>query len=237
MTPSVQILESPEQVAARAATLIAGWIDMDSADGPVHIALAGGTTPAATYRQLSGLVDDWSHVHLWFGDERHVPLDSTESNYRAVYDDLIAPSGMGPSNVHPVPTAGDVTADARAYADELQALPADGAGLPVFNVVILGMGADGHVASLFPHSHGLSSRDSCVAVDDSPKPPSERISLSLATLNAADRRLLIVTGSAKATALAASMSQPDPGIPASMLGRDATEVIADFAASALLPHR
>jgi 6-phosphogluconolactonase len=236
VTPNLRIAPTPAAVAELAAGLIAGWIEADRANGAaVHVALAGGTTPAGTYRRLADLVSDWSDVHLWFGDERMVPPDDPAANARLVGDQLIAPAPVPPVHVHRVPTTLPVDIAASRYADEITRIVAPNErGLPCFSVVVLGLGPDGHVASLFPGSAGLRSEGVCIPVHDSPKPPSERVSLSLPVINAADRRIVIATGSAKAPALARALGPPGHETPASMLRSSGTVVVVDVAAAASL---
>lgn len=203
------------------------------AAGAVHVALAGGTTPRRAYVLLAALRPDWTGVHLWFGDERMVPLDSDDANARMVHDALVAPAGIPETQVHPVATALGPRAACDAYSDALARLvPADPAGLPVLDIAVLGLGEDGHTASLFPGSDALrDTRKICVVVEDAPKPPPVRVTLTLAVLNAARTRIVLATGTGKADAVAGAMAEPDSRIPASLLSRDATTWILDAAAA------
>ena len=164
---------------------------------------------------------------------------SIVSAYPSVRAALLDHRPRDPARIHPLPAAGtDADADARAYADELAAHASDGEPVPRFDVLMLGMGPEGHVASLFPHSPGVHSAASVVGVHDSPKPPPTRISLTLPSLRAANAVWLITAGEAKAEAVARCMDpRTDPvDLPAAgARGRRSTIMWADAAAASLLP--
>jgi 6-phosphogluconolactonase len=197
-----------------------------------HVALNGGSTPRPVYRRLTELVGDWSAVHLWWGDERCVPPDDEQSNYRLAEETLIGPLGIGEDRVHRM--RGELGPDegARAYAAELgEHLELGDGGLPVLDVVHLGLGPDGHTASLFPDHEALKATGwATVGLSDSPKPPPERISLSLGCLNVARLRLLHTVGEDKRDAVRHVLGDPSPSTPASLLQREGLEVIVDVAA-------
>jgi 6-phosphogluconolactonase len=126
-----------------------------------------------------------------------------------------------------------VDAAASMYAAKLrERLPRGPGGVPVLDVAMLGIGEDGHVASLFAHHPGLETRGrACVAVHDAPKPPPERVTLTIDVLRAARRVLVLATGAGKAGAVAAALAGPDPAVPASLLTGAAVEMIVDPAAA------
>jgi 6-phosphogluconolactonase len=200
-----------EGCARRAAALMA---DPDI----VHLALAGGSTPKTAYELLGGLRSDWSGVHLWYGDERCVPADDEDANHHMASRALDAPGATW----HPIQGELGPEAAAAAYAEEL--------GTTTLDVTLLGLGEDGHTASLFPDNPGVEASGIAVGVHDAPKPPPERVSLTLETLNASRRIVLLVAGAGKADALAKVLAGPDPAVPASLLDRDRLTVIADAAA-------
>lgn len=203
-----------------------------AARGVAHIALNGGSTPRPVYEQLPALLEDWSAVHVWFGDERCVAPDDPESNFRLASETLIEGAELRADQVHRM--RGELGPDegAKAYAAELaEHLELGDGGLPVLDVVHLGLGPDGHTASLFPHHQALKvSGWATVGIQDSPKPPPERISLSLACLNAARRRILHTVGEDKRAAVERVLAPADPGTPASLLERFGLELIVDDAA-------
>jgi 6-phosphogluconolactonase len=230
---SLTTVADAEAAAALAAHSIAGRISAARAQrGVAHVSLAGGSTPRRAYQLLAAEVDDWSAVELWFGDERCVPPEDPESNYRMVSESLLASAPVPPEQVHRI--AGELGPDeaARAYARELRArLGASGEELPRLDVAVLGLGEDGHTASLFPGSPALEAAgEVCVGVRDAPKPPPERVTLTLDTLRAARGCMLLATGAGKASAVAATLAGPDARVPASLLG-DSAELIVDEAAA------
>ena len=179
-------------VAQRIAALIAQSI---AARGVCRIALAGGSTPHRCYEQLSSLPVDWPRVQIYFGDERCLPVGAAGRNDEMARRSLLQRVELPAANVHAVAAELGAVRAAADYAARLKdALPLD--------IVLLGMGEDGHTASLFPDNPALQSEDAAVAVFDAPKPPPERVSLSLATLNAARHKLFLVAGAGKREALA-----------------------------------
>jgi 6-phosphogluconolactonase len=219
-------LEASELTAERLADAITAGRRQGRS---VHLSLAGGTTPRAAYERLATLVDDWEAVELWLGDERLVPPDDPESNYRLLAETLLE----GGALVHAVPTDGSAEEAASAYARELRRrVPGGPEGVPELDLALLGLGEDGHVASLFPHSPALDARgEVCVAVHDAPKPPPDRVSLTLDVLRGARSMIVLAVGEGKARPAAAALSDPDPGVPASLLADGALELILDRAAA------
>ena len=231
----------PEATAERAAVEIARAVESArELRGVAHLALSGGSTPARTYELLASALDDWEGVEIWFADERCVPPEDTESNYRLAAETLLRPAAIDPARVHRM--EGELGPDegASRYTDALRAgvAPDDATqptspALPVLDLIALGIGPDGHVASLFPGAPTLDAgeRALCLGVHESPKPPPERITLSLAVLRTARRCLLLATGAGKADAIAAALAEPTNHVPASLLVRERLTVIVDDAAS------
>jgi 6-phosphogluconolactonase len=210
--------EDAEQCAARAAEIVAAEI----ARGSRQLVLAGGTTPMRAYTLLDtqpGI--DWAGVHLWYGDERCVPFDDPESNHGQVAAVLRAPGAYW----HPMPGPQGPQHGAELYAEELADTKLD--------VVLLGMGPDGHTASLFPDHPVLDAPGRVTGVDDSPKPPPQRITLTLTAINTATRIVLMVSGAEKAAALAEVLGEPTRSRPASLLARDRLTILADAAAMSM----
>jgi 6-phosphogluconolactonase len=229
--PNVIRAADRDAVAARAARLIDQLLDATlSARASAHLALAGGTTPAGAYTQLRR--SRWSGIELWFGDERCVGPDDPESNYRMVAETLLGHAAG--ALVHRI--EGELGAQrAAAEYDALlrERVASDGGALPVLDILLLGIGEDGHTASLFPHNLALAARGvAAVAVHDAPKPPPDRVSLSLELLRGARSTILLASGPGKSDALARALAQPDPAVPASLLERERLTVIADGAALA-----
>jgi 6-phosphogluconolactonase len=226
-----------ESAAARAARDIARALtDALERRGVAHLALAGGNTPRRAYELLAELLPDWSAVELWYGDERCVGPDDPESNHRLVVESLLARiPGARPREHRIVGELGAAEA-AKAYEAELRAhVPPTEE--PTLDLALLGIGEDGHTASLFPGHPEVrdGSGALCLPVHDAPKPPPDRVTLSLPMLRAARRCLLLATGAGKADALAAVLAGPDPHVPASLLASARLHVLADDAAAPPAP--
>ena len=183
-------------VAALADALCAEAEAAIAARGVFHLVLAGGSTPRALYRALADRHAGDARWHVWYGDERCLPADHPERNSVMAEAAWLAASRIPPENRRPIPAElGAVEAAAR-YAGWLK-------GVADFDVVLLGMGEDGHTASLFPGHDWGDAPDSpdVLAVYDAPKPPPERVSLSAARLNRSRRVWFVITGSGKREAL------------------------------------
>lgn len=161
--------------------------------GTFKIVLAGGSTPEKVYQLLAESEADWSHWHIYFGDERCLPSDHEDRNSVMAARALLEKVAIPAEQIHAIPAELGPEAGAKAYRKMI-------ADVEFFDLVLLGMGEDGHTASLFPgHEHNLE--ETVHAVYHSPKPPPERVSLSAATLSNADEGLFLVTGSGKQEAV------------------------------------
>lgn len=183
--------ELSAEVALRIAGLAAQAI---AGHGVFRIALAGGETPRRCYERLRHLAVDWAHVQVYFGDERCLPHGDAGRNDSMAHDALLDHVPIPPGNVHAIPAELGARSAAAAYA---AVLGNDGP----LDLVLLGMGEDGHTASLFPGNPALESTASVVPVFDAPKPPPERVSLGVNALNAARERIFLVAGAGKRDAL------------------------------------
>jgi 6-phosphogluconolactonase len=232
-TVDLHVAPDPESAsrlaAARLAELAAEALELRDR---AHLALAGGNTPRRTYELAAEWIGDWSRIEIWFGDERAVPPDDPESNLPMVRAALAGARGLRDEAIHRVQGERGAEEAARLYAEELAGAVAAGEDgvLPILDVALQGIGPDGHTASLFPHHPALEADGLCAPVHDSPKPPPDRITMTLPVLRAARRVLFLVTGGEKAEAAAAMLSGPDPATPASLLVGRRTTVIADQAA-------
>ncbi len=236
--------------AATAARLLVRLLDAQSLHRPVHVVLTGGGMGGRVLREVaaSPLCDavDWTGVHVWWGDERFLPAGDPERNETQARDALLDAVPLPPGNVHAVPGRGGAVLTpqdaADAYARELAAHAGGAAGesddagpaVPAFDVLMLGVGPDGHVASLFPGQETLDVADrTTVAVHASPKPPPERVSLTFPAIEAADDVWLVVAGADKADAVGRALAGADPrDVPAAAVrGRSRTLWLLDVAAS------
>lgn len=210
--------------AEAAAQYAAGAIhDRLAGAGERHVALAGGGTPRRAYELLATQPLDWAGIHLWLGDERCVPSGDPDANAVMVRETL---GDRG--TFHPV--RGELGPEDAAwlYGTEL----VDVAGPePVLDVVVLGLGEDGHTASLFPgHDEALASVAPVIPVRGAPKPPPQRVSMTLPLLARARYTVMLATGEGKRRALA-SVRAHDESVPAGRLGAGLDEIVCDEAAA------
>ncbi|MCS7054972.1 MAG: 6-phosphogluconolactonase [Thermoflexales bacterium] len=205
----LQVEPTPEALTELAAKGIAFWgRKAIERRGVFHLALSGGNTPKALYRRLADApyADqiEWARVHLWWSDERAVPSDHPDSNYKLAYDALIAKTPIPAQNVHRVPTELGPTAAAERYEAEIRATiaAAADASLPAFDLILLGMGDDGHTASLFPHTPALTEPARLVVSQVVPQATvPERITFTAPLINAADVVFFLVSGAGKSQTL------------------------------------
>jgi len=210
--PMLRISPTAAELATAVATELLDRLAVLQGEGQVPaIALTGGTIADAIHAEVARLSPesgvDWSRVDIWWGDERYVVADSPERNAGQAQAALLDHVDADPTRVHEMPDSsyGNLEAAATAYGDEVRAH-----GTGQFDVVMLGLGPDGHVASLFPGFPQLDVDDRiAVAVTGSPKPPSERISLTFAALNRSTAVWFVVSGEGKADAVSAALAGGD----------------------------
>ena len=243
-TPIIDVRDDTADLATFVARLLLERLAAVQAEGRVpSVALTGGTIADRMHREVArldaGSPDvDWSRVDVWWGDERYVAADDPERNAgqaRAAFLDHV---GIDPARVHEMPASDaglpDVEAAAAAYGQEVRT---HGSG--AFDVVMLGVGPDGHVASLFPGFPQLDVDDRiAVAVTGSPKPPPERVSLTYGALNRAREVWFLASGDSKADAVARALGGADPhDVPAAGVhGQERTRWLLDRPAASRLPH-
>ena len=235
-------------VEATAARLLVALLDLQSVRRPVHLVLTGGTVGIDVLRAVAAgplcPAVDWSGVHLWWGDERLLPDGDPERNEVQARAALIDPLGdaLPAANVHAVPALGPAAPDgetaAARYVAELAAYAAEGARAPRFDVLLLGLGPDGHVASLFPGRDTLAEAHQLVVAEHhSPKPPPERVSMTFPLITSAREVWLVAAGGQKAAAVASALSgAPVTTTPAAgAQGTERTLWLIDAAAAADVP--
>lgn len=233
----ILLLAGPEEVAQTlAARLTARLAELQRDSGVPQLALTGGRIATKAYQQLAsagaGSGVDWSRVELWWGDERFVAADDGDRNDLGTLEVLTAALPLDPSRIHRMPARDgglDLDAAAAHYATEL--------GDTVFDICLLGMGPDGHVASVFPGHPSASAVGTVIAVRNSPKPPPDRISLTLSVIDTAREVWFLVSGSDKADAarLALVAGGGDPVPAARVSGVARTLWLLDGDAAAQLP--
>lgn len=246
--PEVVVEASAGDLAAAAAGRLAATLTAALAMRAVaHVVLTGGGIlehTLAAVRELGARDEvEWHRVHVWWGDERFVPADSDDRNDKAAFTVLFDELPVDPAFIHRMPSTDsgygdDADAAAAAYAESLAELAEPGASVPQFDAALLGIGPDGHCASLFPNHPGThETHASVIGVRDSPKPPPTRISLTFPTLDAAREVWFIASGASKAEAVARALGGADPvEVPsAGPKGRERTLWLLDEDSAAALP--
>jgi len=249
-TPEILVHPDAELLAkAVAARLVTRLVDAVSATGHAHLVLTGGGIGTAVLAELAAApardAVDWRQVDFWWGDERFVPAGNPDRNETGARSALLDRINLDPARVHPMPgpdgpDGDDPEAAAARYAGWLAAAarPEDHGPVPSFDVLILGIGPEGHVASLFPGMPAVYDNRPVVAVRGSPKPPPVRISLTFPSIQAAREVWILASGEEKAGAVALALSGSGPvQLPAAgARGRQRTLFLLDEAAAAKLPH-
>jgi len=225
--PDVRVFSSAPALSAAAAAWVADELaDSVSARGRASLVLSGGSTPRTLYELLAGRFKDgipWSGVHVFWSDERYVPHDHPLSNYRMAKEALLDHAGIPSAQVYPMPTHfPEPQAAARDYETTVNHYFAGTP--PVFDVVLLGIGADGHTASVFPGSSAITSARVVMAVTAPAEPPS-RLTLTLPVIASARRIGVLVTGASKAAALAVALGGRHSALPAAVLARTASTAV------------
>ncbi|MPQ96826.1 6-phosphogluconolactonase [Modestobacter sp. I12A-02628] len=244
--PSVVIEPDADRLArAVASALVARLAAAQAVHGTASVVLTGGGVGTAVLERVAALaaepereVVDWTAVDVWWGDERFVPAADAERNELGARRALLDAVGVPAERVHAVPAsdAGFAEPEQAAdwYAGQLAAA-AGGSGLPRFDVLLLGMGPEGHVASIFPDSPAAADDRPVVAVRDCPKPPPTRVSLGFSAINSAEEVWLLVAGEGKAEAVATALGPDGAGLPAAGVhGTRATRWLLDAAAASRL---
>ena len=246
--PAVVVAPDADVLAhAVAARLLTALADAQAARGVASVVLTGGGIGIALLRAVRGSAAraavDWRRVDVWWGDERFVAADDPERNERQAREALLDALDLDPARVHPMGAAGgpegdDPDAAAERYAAQLAEAAPDGHDVPPFDVLLLGMGAEGHTASIFPGSPAAHDDRAVLAVRDCPKPPPTRVSLGFTALCQAREVWLVVAGADKAQATAAALAGADRAqLPAAgARGRSRTLWLLDEPAAALLPR-
>lgn len=182
------------------------------------VAISGGSTPRKLHRLLTQspyrAAIDWERVHLFWVDDRLVPYSDAASNFGAACKDLIDPLKLDRRRIHPIPVAGDPRASAANYEKTLRSffelLENDS---PVFDLICLGLGTDGHTASLFPDDPALTEKRHWVAAVEGGTPNVRRLTLTLPVINSARKIMILVTGEAKSDIVRQAIEQPDARLP------------------------
>jgi 6-phosphogluconolactonase len=225
--PDVRVFPDLQRLSAAAAAWVADELSASvSARGRASFVLSGASTPKPLYELLASRFRDripWPQVHVFWGDERYVPHDHPLSNYRMAKEALLDHAGIPAAQVYPMPThCAEPQAAAREYETAVARYFAGAP--PVFDEMLLGIGADGHTASVFPGSSAITSGRSVVAVA-APAEPATRLTLTLPVIASARRIGVLVSGAGKAAALAAALGGGLSDLPAAVLARTAPTAV------------
>ena len=241
-SPEVVVRPDADDLAATVAReLVARLAAAQAEHGTASVVLTGGGIGTAVLRAVAaaGSAVDWTAVDVWWGDERWVAADDDDRNEKGAREALLDVVGVPADRVHAIPASDAGFAEpedaAAAYAAELTRV--GGGALPRIDVLLLGVGPEGHVASIFPDSPAVGDDRAVVAVRDCPKPPPTRVSLGFATITAADEVVLLVSGEGKAEAVARALSgaETPASLPAAgAVGRRATRWLLDQDAASQL---
>jgi 6-phosphogluconolactonase len=248
-TPTVVIHRDQEVLArAAAARLVTRIVDVQSARGSASVVLTGGGVGTAVLAELAANrahdAIDWRRLDIWWGDERFLPTGDSERNETGARKALLDHVDVDPARVHPMPATDgpdgtDPEAAAERYTAALRAAarPEDHAPVPSFDVLMLGVGPDAHVASLFPEMPALYDERPVVAVRGAPKPPPTRLSLTFSSIRAAKEVWILAAGESKARACRLGLEGAGPvQVPvAGARGRQRTLFLLDRAAASQLP--
>jgi 6-phosphogluconolactonase len=250
-TPDIAVHTNPDVLAAAvAARLVTKLVDLQAAGTTPKIVLTGGGTGIAVLEQLRASVArdavDWGKVEFYWGDERFLPPGDPERNETQARAALLDQVPVDPAKVFPMgadtgtgPAGAEAAAEAYAEVLRQAARPEDHGPVPMFDVLMLGMGGEGHTASVFPHSPAVYETErTVVAVHGCPKPPPTRVSLTLPAIRRATEVWIMTTGEEKAAAVAMALSGAgEVAIPvAGAQGRRRTRWLLDRAAAAKLPR-
>ena len=239
--PNVQVFQTPEEVARAGADFIVNLAKPAARNHPFSVALSGGNTPRRVYELLASTESknkiNWQFAHLFFGDERPVRADHPASNYGMALATLISRVPIPPGNVHPISGEGTPRESAKSYQHELKSYFGN-SPWPRFDLVLLGMGEDGHTASLFPGTKALAEKEAWVVANWVEQLNEFRLTLTAPAINSAAQILFLVTGENKAAPLAKVLNgpfQPDL-LPAQLIEPDQGELtwIVDATAASLL---
>jgi 6-phosphogluconolactonase len=249
--PDVTVHANPDVLAAAvAARLVTKLVDLQAGGSTPKIVLTGGGTGTAVLEQIRATVArdavDWGRVEFYWGDERFLPPGDPERNETQARAALLDHVAVDPAKVFPMgadtgtgPAGAEAAAEAYAQVLARAARPEDHGPVPAFDVLMLGMGGEGHTASVFPHSPAVYETErSVVAVHGCPKPPPTRVSLTLPAIRRAAEVWIMTTGEAKAAAVAMALGGAgEVAIPvAGAQGRRRTRWLLDRGAAAKLPR-
>jgi len=203
MIELIHISKTPEELAKLFAQQLLLWID-ENTQSVYHIALSGGKTPSLLFELLAEEYHDlipWQKIHIWWGDERMVPPDDHDSNFKVANEKLISKIAVPEHHIHRIKGGADPQEEVKRYRAEILSLLPMRNQKPVFDLILLGLGEDGHTASIFPEQMNLFETDQLTALSIHPKSSQLRITLTGKVFNNAWKVAFLVTGKSKAKVL------------------------------------
>jgi 6-phosphogluconolactonase len=224
MGPDVMVAPVKHLLDRLAADVSVETAHARSRRGLFAMALPGGSVGVHSFPVLATVLFDWDVTHIFWADERAVPASSPDSNFGLADSLWLRKSGASPSSIHPMyADSPDLDVAAHAYGDELVRVLGTA---PHFDLVLLGVGPDGHIASLFP-GHGALSEERRLALPiiDAPKPPPRRLTLTLPMLTSAERVIVMALGESKAGVMQEAIERKDSSLPVSLLLRRASRAL------------
>ena len=204
MIPNLHIYKSPEELAEAFALQFMSWIAANSGN-TFHLAISGGKTPNLLFIILAQKYTTstlWQKVHFWWVDERMVPPDDPESNFGTAHQLLFSKIILPEENIHHIKGENDPESEALSYSQQIQEKVTSQNGWPTFDVILLGMGDDGHTASIFPNQMQLIDSKRICEVGVNPQTGQQRVTLTGSVINHAMKVCFLVTGSSKADRMA-----------------------------------
>jgi len=201
MEPVTHILKSPQDLANAFAIQLIKWIN-ETPGNTFHLALSGGTTPSILYRLLAEKYSNkvpWQKIHFWWGDERMVPPGNPDSNFGVVNKLIFSKFKLSPDQIHRIKGEEEPIAEAKRYGLEMEKLIPLVNNLPAFDLILLGLGEDGHTASIFPDQIQLMESDEITGIAMQPITGQQRITLTGRVLNNAKKVAYLVSGESKAS--------------------------------------
>jgi len=201
MEPVTHILKSPQDLANAFAKQLIKWIN-ETPGNTFHLALSGGTTPSILYRLLAEKYSNkvpWQKIHFWWGDERMVPPGNPDSNFGVVNKLIFSKFKLSPDQIHRIKGEEEPIAEAKRYGLEMEKLIPLVNNLPAFDLILLGLGEDGHTASIFPDQIQLMESDEITGIAMQPITGQQRITLTGRVLNNAKKVAFLVSGESKAS--------------------------------------
>lgn len=212
---SYRMFADAEQMADAGYSICRTLLAIDNHDRPITLVLSGGSTPIPLFQRLAEDEEiDWSRIQVFWGDERCVPPDHEQSNYRSAYEHLLKHVDIPEENIHRMEGELPPAEAAQRYEDEIRrVLELEPGELPRFDLVMLGMGDDGHTASLFPGTAALNEEHKLVVANDVPQMDTTRITLTFPVLNAARQVIFLVGGTGKGEQLERVLFGPEDELP------------------------